>query len=666
MYRFANITIQFQIALCIPYIQTNIEGGITPVSQLGAVLQYRLINSNRTSYSLSNLFPVLDCRLLDAIIHRQRFIRIRLSKLCREIINGAGCCIGFCIGCFSSIRIWIFYNVTYFALGYLVALLQDVVIAIQFKQIVIGVFFQVVVFTKGNRLTSCNILRLANHSQTCKVIVGQLFLIRTVQCKPISTRFSCQFFAVYNLGCLNLISCGFFVGNLCSLWNIYIIQFNCMILTSRIAVSNLVIQIAACYWIALCIRFQYIPVSLNRNFVKGYSIRCTRLRTRQGYCLQIAILHIRTILGLIEQTKVERICCVKWRFEGLFHGNLTVLNFVQERNSCNRIFVFIRQFRSAVTTGSTFRHAWIQCLCICSINRFANCNIDIVLNHTIFIGFKDIEVLLCRCRNIGKGCGFYFFAVLYGNRLDFAAVTCELARICQLAICTIGRCHTICFCGKECKIEGLCIALAALIFLVDNQANGIFHFRNPDTNLCRFCDHRCFYQLAATFILIGISKAVPCDIFFARVLYVIRNRSLEGNANGFTRFYCKSTRELESQVYDFTGWSILPVHIAGFANPVASVFIQIGMLIAGIRNRYARNAFFTLEVSSIRGIIHRTLFIGNAVSIRCYRKCRVTVITGNQTDVHVFKRQTVDNSKVLQFCLRIVGYIELIPNPIAL
>ena len=366
-----------------------------------------------------------------------------------------------------SIRIRILYNVTYFVIGYLVALLQDVVIAIQFKQIVIGVFFQVVVFTKGNRLTSCNILRLANHSQTCKVIVGQLFLIRTVQCKPISTRFSCQFFAVYNLSCLNLISCGFFVGNLCSLWNIYIIQFNCMILTSRIAVSNLVIQIAVCYWIALCIRFQYIPVSLNRNFVKGYSIRCTRLRTRQGYCLQIAILHIRTILGLIEQTKVERICCVKWRFEGLFHGNLTVLNFVQERNSCNRIFVFICQFRSAVTAGSTFRHTWIQCLCIFSSLWCTHCNIDIVLNHTVFIGFKDIEILLCRCRNIGKGCGFYF-AVLYGNRLDFAAVTCELARICQLAICTIGRCHTICFCGKECKIEGLCIALAALIFLIDN------------------------------------------------------------------------------------------------------------------------------------------------------------------------------------------------------
>ena len=581
MYRFANITIQFQIALCIPYIQTNIEG-IIPVSQLGAVLQYRLINSNRTSYSLSNLFPVLDCRLLDAIIHRQRFIRIRLSELCREIINGAGCCIGFCIGCFSSIRIRIFYNVICFDIGYLVALLQDVVIAIQFKQIVIGVFFQVV---EGNRLTSCNLLRLANHSQTCKVIVGQLFLIRTVQCKPISTRFSCQFFAVYNLGCLNLISCGFFVGNLCSLWNIYIIQFNCMILTSRIAVSNLVIQIAVCYWIALCIRFQYIPVSLNRNFVKGYSIRCTRLRTRQGYCLQIAILHIRTILGLIEQTKVERICCVKWRFEGLFHGNLTVLNFVQERNSCNRIFVFIRQFRSAVTTGSTFRHAWIQCFCICSSLWCTHCNIDIVLNHTIFIGFKDIEILLCRCRNIGKGCGFCF-AILYGNRLDFAAVTCELARICQLAICTIGWCRTICFCGKECKIEGLCIALAAIISLVDNQANGIFHFRNPDTNLCRFCDHRSFYQLAVLFILIGISKAVPCDIFFARVLYVIRNRSLEGNANGFTRFYCKSTRELESQVYNFIGFGILPVHIAGFANPVASVFIQIGMLIAGIRNGY--------------------------------------------------------------------------------
>ena len=219
MYRFSNIAIQFQIALCIPYIQTNIEGGITPVSQLGAVLQYRLINSNRTSYSLS-LFPVLDCRLLDAIIHRQRFIRIRLSELCREIINGAGCCIGFCIGCFSSIRIWIFYDITCFTIGCLVALLQDISIAIQFKQIVIGVFFQVV---KSNLVTSCNLLRLANHGQTCKVIVGQLFLIRTVQCKPISTRFSCQFFAVYNLSCLNLISCGFFVGNLCSFWNIYII-----------------------------------------------------------------------------------------------------------------------------------------------------------------------------------------------------------------------------------------------------------------------------------------------------------------------------------------------------------------------------------------------------------------------------------------------------------
>ena len=171
-----DITIQFQIALCILYIQTNIEG-IIPVSQLGAVLQYRLINSNRTNYSLSNLFSVLDCRLLDAIIHCQRFIRIRLSELCREIINGAGRCIGFCIGCFSVIRIWIFYNVICLAIGCLVALLQDVVIAIQFKQIVIGVFFQVV---ESNLVTSCNILRLANHGQTCKVIVGQFFLIRTV------------------------------------------------------------------------------------------------------------------------------------------------------------------------------------------------------------------------------------------------------------------------------------------------------------------------------------------------------------------------------------------------------------------------------------------------------------------------------------------------------
>ena len=134
-----DITIQFQIALCILYIQTNMEFTI-PVSQLGAVLQYRLINGNRTSYRLG-LFSVLNCRLLDAIIHCQRFIRIRLSELCREIINGAGRCIGFCIGCFSGIHIRILYNVACLAIGYLVALLQDISIAIQFKQIVIDVFF---------------------------------------------------------------------------------------------------------------------------------------------------------------------------------------------------------------------------------------------------------------------------------------------------------------------------------------------------------------------------------------------------------------------------------------------------------------------------------------------------------------------------------------------
>ena len=162
-----DITIQFQIALYILYIQTNIEG-IIPVSQLGAVLQYGLVDSNRTNCMVC-LFPVLNCGLLDAIIHRQRFIRIRLSELCREIINGAGRCIGFCIGCFSSIHIWIFYNVTYFVIGYLVALLQDISIAIQFKQIVVDVFFQVV---ESNLVTSCNILRCTDHGQTCKVIVG--------------------------------------------------------------------------------------------------------------------------------------------------------------------------------------------------------------------------------------------------------------------------------------------------------------------------------------------------------------------------------------------------------------------------------------------------------------------------------------------------------------
>ena len=176
------------------------------------------------------------------------------------------------------------------------------------------------------------------------------------------------------------------------------------------------------------------------------------------------------------------------------------------------------------------------------------------------------------------------------------------------------------FIGKQCKVERCVLGFRFCQGLVDNHINGGVRCLYPDADLCRLCYHDSIAQNAG--ILIGVRKAVPCDIFLAGLCHIAGNGC--GNFdNNFLANLDGRIFQLDPEVYGIRRRSdreiaAYPVHHVILSQPVLGVLIQDRGLVSGIAVRCI--------CSHICSAYHNRI---NALEF--YAECGETLIAGNQT-----------------------------------
>ena len=205
------------------------------------------------------------------------------------------------------------------------------------------------------------------------------------------------------------------------------------------------------------------------------------------------------------------------------------------------------------------------------------------------------------------------------------------------------------FIGKQCKVERCVLGFCCCQGLVDRHINGGVRCLYPDADLCRLCYHDSIAQNVR--ILIGIRKAVPCDVFLAGLCHIAGNGC--GNFdNNFVANLDGRILQLDPEVYGIVRLDVCPVHDIVLSQPVLGVLIQDRGLVGGI----ATCCFINYICSAYHNRINALEF---------HAECGETLIAGNQTQVtHI--GQTVNNGHVFQSYRRVVLDVEFIGHIFAL
>ena len=205
------------------------------------------------------------------------------------------------------------------------------------------------------------------------------------------------------------------------------------------------------------------------------------------------------------------------------------------------------------------------------------------------------------------------------------------------------------FIGKQCKVERCVLGFCCCQGLVDRHINGGVRCLYPDADLCRLCYHDSIAQNVR--ILIGIRKAVPCDVFLAGLCHIAGNGC--GNFdNNFLANLDGRILQLDPEVYGIVRLDVCPVHDIVLPQPVLGVLIQDRGLVGGIAVRCICSHICSAYCNRLN-------------FLEFHAECGETLIAGNQTQVtHI--GQTVDNGHVFQIYRRVVLDVEFIGHIFAL
>ena len=171
------------------------------------------------------------------------------------------------------------------------------------------------------------------------------------------------------------------------------------------------------------------------------------------------------------------------------------------------------------------------------------------------------------------------------------------------------------FIGKQCKVECCVLGFCFCQGLVDLHINGGVRCLYPDADLCRLCYHDSIAQNAG--ILIGVRKAVPCDIFLAGLCHIAGNGC--GNFdNNFIANLDGRILQLDTEVHGIRRGNTCPVHDIVLSQPVLGVLIQDGGLVGGIAVRCICSHICSAYCNRIN-------------ALEFHAECGETLIAGNQT-----------------------------------
>ena len=206
------------------------------------------------------------------------------------------------------------------------------------------------------------------------------------------------------------------------------------------------------------------------------------------------------------------------------------------------------------------------------------------------------------------------------------------------------------FIGKQCKVECCILGFCFCQGLVDRHINGGVRCLYPDADLCRLCYHDSIAQNVG--ILIGVRKAVPCDVFLAGLCHIAGN-GCSNFDNNFLANLDGRIFQLDTEVYGVRRRvARRPVHDIVLPQPVLGVLIQDGGLVGGI-------------ATVLRIIDLYAAYCNRINALESHAKGGISGISGNQTQVsHI--GQTVDNGHVFQIYRRVILDVEFIGHIFAL